>query len=309
MARDLCGFQAQDGPVLVTGAAGFAGRALMEMFELGPGDFAADLTDEFQAPAGVTKLAWPLPGPPPGIQGPVRYVVHLAGLSSVAHSASGEERVLQVNAGGTESVARWVREHSPGARILFASSAEVYRPDQGRLHEDSPLEPRSPYGKSKLLAENVLAGSGTDWVVGRSFPHFGPGQEGHFVLPSFCRRIVNALKEGSREIRTGNLEAVRDYLYIEDVVRAYGCILARGRSAAVYNVCSGSGNSIGELLRKLLGIAGGELEAVTDPGLLRNRDQYCQVGDPSRLEGLGWRREISLERGLELLYKWWEERL
>ncbi len=309
MARDLCGFEAEDGPILVTGAGGFVGRALMEKFHLGEGDFAADFSREFTSPPGVTRVAWELPGPPPSTLGPVRYVVHLAGLSSVAHSHAQVEKVMAVNAGGTGSVAQWVREVCPGARILLVSSSEVYEPSLTRLTEDSPPGPGNPYGRSKLLAEKTIAASGADWVVSRSFPHYGPGQQGHFVLPSFCRRIKESLRTGSPEIKTGNLQAVRDYLYVEDVIRAYACILTQGRSCGIYNVCSGTGHSIGELLDILMTVSGSGLRAVTDPGLLRKADQFCQVGDPGKLRKLGWEPVVPIEKGLELLYRWWEERL
>jgi len=305
----VCGFPLDDGPILVTGAAGFAGRALMEMFELGDGDFASDAFGDFSAPPGVEKIVWILPGPPPPGLGEVRYIVHLAGLSSVAHSIAGSDMVMAVNGTGTGSVLQWMKRRCPGARLLLASSAEVYSPSEARLGEDSPLAPRSPYGRSKLLAENLLKESGLDWTVSRSFPHFGPGQQGHFVLPSFCRRILGAARSGERIISTGNLCAVRDYLYIDDVVRAYACLLARGRKEGIYNVCSGSGHSIGELLHILMSISGTGLEAVTDPRLLRRDDQFCQIGDPSSLAVLGWDMKIPLNEGLRLLYRWWEERL
>ena len=309
MKRDLCGYRAEDGPILVTGAGGFVGRALMEKFRLGAGDYAADSTSEFTSPPGVTKVAWELPGPPPSSLGSVRYVIHLAGLSSVAHSHTQVEKVMAVNAGGAGSVADWVCKACPGARILFVSSAEVYKPSLTKLAEDSTLEPGSPYGRSKLMAEKIIAESGADYVVSRSFPHYGPGQQGHFVLPSFCRRIIESVRMGSSEIKTGNLQAVRDYLYIEDVIRAYACILTQGRSGGVYNVCSGTGHTIGELLDLLMTVSGSGLKAVTDPCLLRKADQFCQVGDPGKLRELGWEPGVSLEMGLELLYRWWEERL
>lgn len=309
MSREVCGFLLDDGPILVTGAAGFVGRALMEMFRLGPGDVAADAFEDYPVPPGVRKIRWELPGPPPATLDEVRYIVHLAGLSSVAHSHAGTDAVIEVNAAGTSSVLEWAGEKSPGARFLLASSAEVYRPSRTLLSEGSPIAPRSPYGQSKLLAETIIESSGLDWTISRSFPHFGPRQQGHFVLPSFCRRIIHAARNGEGTMVTGNLSAVRDYLYIDDVVRAYACLLAGGRSRGTYNVCSGTGHSIGELLEMLMTISGTGLKAVTDPRLLRSEDQYSQIGDSSRLCGLGWKMSVSLKDGLGLLYKWWEERL
>lgn len=308
MTRDLCGFRVEDGPVLVTGAGGFVGGALMKAFNLGPGDWATDVGCGFEAPPGVKKVAWELPGPAPDALEPVKYVVHLAGMSSVARTRDMEEKVMEVNAGGTGVVAEWVRKKCPDARLLLVSSSEVYRPSFDLLSEDSPCVPRNNYGRSKLAAEKIISNSGTDWIVSRSFPHFGPGQQGHFVLPSFCVRIIAAIREGRTCITTGNLQAVRDYLYIDDVIRAYACILSQGRSGGIYNVCSGKGHAIGDLLEMLMKIGGTGLEAVTDAGLLRKGDQFHQVGDPAKLVELGWKAGVSLEKGLELLYRWWEEK-
>ena len=309
MSRVIGDFTLDDGPVLVTGAAGFVGSRLMKLFHLGKGDIATDLNTDFQAPEGVRKIAWKLPGPPPGSLGQVRYVIHLAGLSSVAHSHTSEEKVKSVNYEGTRSVLRWLKEVTGDALLLFASSAEVYKPSKDILHELSPLDPRSPYGKSKLEAEKLISDSGVQNVIARSFPHFGPGQAGHFVLPSFCRRVIRSVRSGEGVISTGNLNAVRDYLYIDDVVMAYASLLANGQHGEVYNVCSGNGNSIGDLLALITSIPGAGLRTMIDPGLLRQEDQFCQIGSPAKLKTLGWTPENSLEKSLELLYKWWEERL
>ncbi len=150
MSRNLCGFAVEDGPILVTGASGFVGRTLMEMFDLGTEDFAADASTEFTAPGGVKKIHWELPGPPPDSLGEVRYVVHLAGLSSVAHSHRGQETVISVNGRGTASVAHWVKLRCPGARILLASSAEVYRPPGSPLRRVRPRNPGAPTGRASF---------------------------------------------------------------------------------------------------------------------------------------------------------------
>ncbi|MCK5786648.1 MAG: GDP-mannose 4,6-dehydratase [Candidatus Sabulitectum sp.] len=309
MSRQIGDFSLDDGPVLVTGAGGFAGGRLMELFQLGQGDIASDITSDFYAPAGVRRIAWELPHDPPVSLGDVRYVVHLAGLSSVAHTRSSVEKVMKVNAEGTLKVARWAARYSPDATLLFASSAEVYRPSAETLAETSPLGPRSPYGESKLRAENLLADSGVEHVIARSFPHYGSGQSGHFVLPSFCQRVIASVRNGTDEISTGNLQAVRDYLYIDDVVLAYACLLANGRSGGIYNVCSGTGHSIGDLLSLIVKISGSGTQGVTDHRLLRENDQFCQIGDPGKLRALGWTVKVPLEEGLKMLYQWWEERL
>lgn len=309
MSRQICGFLLDSGPILVTGAGGFVGRRLMDLFELGEGDIAADCNENYSVPHGVRKIVWNLPDPPPASLGSVQYVIHLAGLSSVAQSRSSTDLFMRVNADGTRTLIDWAKERSPDARLLLASSAEVYKPSADLIDETSPLGPGSPYGKSKVVAEEMLMQSGLNFVISRSFPHFGPGQAGHFVLPSFCTRIIRSLRNGEGAIRTGNLNAVRDYLYIDDVIRAYACLLAKGQTGGIYNVCSGTGHSIGELLSLILEIPGTGPSAVTDPRLFREEDQFCQIGNQAKLGALGWTIQVPLEEGLRRLYHWWKERL
>lgn len=309
MSREVCGFMLEDGPILLTGAGGFVGKRLMELFNLGKGDFAADVSTMFTAPDGVTKINWQLPGEPSSALGAVRYVIHLGGLSSVAQSNGNADLFSKVNTDGTASVIDWIKNYSPDALLLFISSAEVYKPSREKLSEESFAEPQNTYAESKYAAEKLLYNSGINWIIARSFPHFGPGQSGHFVLPSFCRRIIDSIGTDTKEMVTGNLSPVRDYLYIDDVVQAYAVLLSNGKPGEVYNVCSGYGNSIKELLDHLLEVSGVELAVVTDPKLLRRKDQFCQLGECGKLADLGWKPQFSIMDGISELYHWWKERL
>jgi GDP-4-dehydro-6-deoxy-D-mannose reductase len=306
------GYRLDPGAVLVTGAAGFAARHLMEALGMGPGDFAADVTADFDAPEGVRRIAWELPGQPPHGLGPVRYVFHLAAISSISRSFEDPAVVYSVNASGTASVLEYVRRSCPGARLVLASSAEVYGASADPLSESCPARPVTPYGGSKLAAEVAALqsrrASGADVVIARCFPHFGPWQSPGFALPSFCRRVLEAVHESGRAIRVGNLSAVRDYLYVDDVVRAYLCLASSGEAGGIYNVCSGTGASMQELLMKIIDLAGSRLAVEPDPELFRPVDIPVQIGDPTRLESLGWSRGTGIEDGLRRLYDWWRDR-
>jgi GDP-4-dehydro-6-deoxy-D-mannose reductase len=297
-----------DGPILVTGAAGFAAGHLMEELRLGPGDAAADARD-FTPPAGAARHVWRLPSEPPADMGGFRYIFHLAGLSSAAAGFRTPSRMYSVNTAGTASVLD-LAAGCPGCRVLLVSSADVYGSSPRDLDEDSPLAPVGPYGGSKAAAEAVAlqyaAFSGLDLVRARPFPHFGPGQEASFALPSFCRRIIEARRAGTGWVAAGNLAPVRDFTPVEDTVSAYALLAAEGASGGAYNVCSGSGISVGELLVRLMEVSGGLLEVRTDASLLRPADVSRQVGDPSRLTALGWRRRRGLDDSLRALYEWWE---
>lgn len=301
------------GPILVTGAAGFVGSHLMRELEMGEGDAAVDVTDDFPAPAGVRKVAWRLPSPHPDELEQFRCIVHLAAISSVSRTMNDIRRAFEVNLMGTISVLEYAAARCPGARILLVSSAEVYKPSQRPMDEDWKIGPINPYGSSKASAEitafQIASNHGLDLVVARPFPHLGPGQSENFALPSFCRRIITARREGTRSIRVGNLSPVRDYLYVSDVVRAYRYILGRGSSGSVYNVCSGTGCSMADLVRMLMNVAGVSLELEADPDLSRPVDVNFQVGDSSRIRSqLGWSPEVDRVEGMRRLFSWWEAR-
>ena len=111
-------------------------------------------------------------------------------------------------------------------------------------------------------------------------------------------------------LEVGNLEAVRDFTDVRDVVRAYWALLERGNSGEVYNVCSGRGRSIGDILRALLEISGVHVDLQVDRERLRPSDLPALVGDPTRLrEATGWEPRIPLERTFRDLLDHWRERV
>ncbi|MCD4846707.1 MAG: GDP-mannose 4,6-dehydratase [Candidatus Aegiribacteria sp.] len=304
----------ESGAILVTGAGGFVGSHLMSELEMGEGDIAVDISTDFRAPSGVRKIKWDLPSEAPEALKEVRYIIHLAAMSSVSRSLKEVHKAYEINLMGTISILEYMVSHCPEARLLMVSSAEVYKPTDDLITENSEIGPRNPYGTTKAAAEIAafqFAGNyNLDIVLARSFPHYGPGQSGDFAFPAFCKRIIEAARSGSKRIRVGNLRPVRDYLYVSDVARAYRYILNRGQSGSIYNVCSGTGNSIGDMVNMLIEISGHDIELEIDPDLFRPVDVEFQVGDPSRLNSLlGWKPEVSRNTGLSRLFSWWEERI
>jgi len=304
----------EPGPVLITGAAGFMGNYLMKELGMGEGDIAVDINTDFEAPEGVARISWHLPSPPPEELGEVRYIIHLAAMSSVSKSLKEVHEVYEINLMGTVSVLEYMVSKCPAARMLLASSSEVYKSVTDPISENCEIGPSNPYGTTKAAAEiaafQFARNYDLDIVVTRAFPHFGPGQSRDFALPSFCRRIIHSRRTGDIVIRAGNLNPVRDYLYVTDVARAYRYILNLGQSGSVYNICSGTGISIGDMVRMLIDISGTDIELKTDPDLFRPADVEFQVGDPSRLRSqMGWKPEVDRIEGLRKLFSWWEARI
>ncbi len=242
-------------------------------------------------------------------------VLHLAAASSVAGSWTSPARVLEINAvGQVHLFEALLASAAERPRVVVASSAEVYgRVPQDRVPvtEDAPLEPVSPYGVSKavqdLLARQYHVAHGLDTVRLRLFNHTGPRRPPHFFASGFARQIAD-IERGRRpsRIAVGDLEVVRDLTDVRDVARAWRLAALHGASGEVYNVCSGRAVKVGEVLHRLLALAGTEIEVEGDPALLRSADVPVLVGDPSRFaRATGWSPSIPLERTLADLLDWW----
>jgi GDP-4-dehydro-6-deoxy-D-mannose reductase len=245
-------------------------------------------------------------------------IVHLAGQSSVHRSWAAPGETLHTNVLGLVNLLDAVRKRGLNPVVLVVGSAEEYGPvppGAPPLTEDLPLRPSSPYAVSKV-AQGALAllygpAGGMRVVLTRTFPHTGPGRGDVFAESSFARQIAE-IEAGLRPpvLRVGNLEAVRDYTDVRDVVRAYWALLEQGQGGAVYNVCRGAGRRIRDLLDMLLARSRARVDVEVDPERLRPSDTPVLVGDPSLLrETTGWEPRIPMEVTLADLLDFWRKRV
>ena len=287
--------------VLVTGADGFVGTHLVRALRT-----RGDLVEACEGPGGLLGLE--ITDAAAVLErveqfGPAS-VVHLAGISSVAWSYQHPLETLQTNVLGTANLLEAVRKAAPLARVLLVGSGEEYgRLERGsRAVETRPLAPLSPYAASKAAAEMVgrqAVGSGLEVVLARAFNHLGPGQAAHFVIPSFARQLL-AVGRGDVPpvVKVGDLTPVRDFSHVADVVEAYLLLLERGGPGEVYNVCSGEGLSIQQTLDALQELAGTHAQVQVDTARLRRTEIPWLVGDPGKLERLGWQRRRQVRQAL-----------
>ena len=302
--------------LLVTGAGGFAGGWLLRaLLAEGHEVFAGALdgrppSHSGESPGGARWVALDVTSEA-SVREAVRTarpdgVFHLAGQASVGDSFADPAGTWEVNAGGTERLCRALAELAPGARLLLASSAEVYGtvPEAEQpIAETRPPAPANPYAESKVGAERAVGEAsrlgGVHAVVARSFNHTGPGQDTRFAIPSFARQLAE-IRRGRAEpvLRVGNLEARRDFLDVRDVVRAYRTLLERGEAGGVYNVCSGEAHRLRDMVDALVRLSGTGARVEVDPARVRPVDVPLLVGDAGRLRALGWEPKIPLERTL-----------
>lgn len=294
----------------MTGAGGFAGAHLMRQLADG-GWQAKGLTREggFDI-CDADALAAAIDETQPTA------VFHLAAIVDTVTTPSVDE-LLRVNVGGTEALIAAVREHAPGARLVFTSSAFVYgstTPAEQPIVESQELRPLTPYGESKVEAEQAVlsyAAAGGDALIARAFQHTGPGHTGAYALSDWAEQLARLKAAGeSGAIATGNLDVERDYLDVRDVTSAYIALAERGQSGGVYNVASGEPVTMRALLEGLIAAYGVDAAIETDPARLRSVDQPSVYADVSRLQAdTGWQRGFTLEQTLADLAAFWSARL
>jgi GDP-4-dehydro-6-deoxy-D-mannose reductase len=304
------------GPVLVTGAGGFAGSHLLQLLS-GRHDLVAwgraspgpeltplarwqqvDLLDRDRVRGLVDELR-------PGA------VYHCAGSPHVAESFADTARPLANNILATHHLFDALRRAGLNSRVLLTGSAAVYGSSDAPLTEDSPLAPANPYAHSKLAQEQLglraIREDGLDVIVTRPFNHTGPRQSAAFMAPTLAKQIA-LIERGQREpiLRVGNTSAVRDLSDVRDVVRAYAALMESGTPGTVYNVASGVGRSVQEVLDALIARANVPVRIEVDPARLRSGDSPRLVGNAARLTAAtGWRPEISFDRTMDDLLQYW----
>ena len=289
--------------ILVTGASGFVGRHLVprlrrDAHEVVETDRELDVADLRAVTSALEQIR------PDAI-------VHLAAQSSVAVSMNAPAETYTTNYLGTRSVLEAALHTSGGVRVLLVTSADTYgsaRPGSPPFTEASPLRPRSPYARSKAAADLLgahYATRGVDVLRARSFNHTGPGQSDSFVLPSFAHQLAE-IASGRRDaqLRVGNLDSVRDFLDVDDVVDAYARLIEPGVPHGVYNVSSGIGITVRSHLETMIRLSGVEPTIDVDPERFRPTDH--SVGDPEKLgEATGWAPRIPIAKTLERLVAYW----
>jgi len=285
--------------VLVTGAAGFVGRfavaALLDSDyavtglgkEARPEDFPVEADwyrADLLAADSLTSLARDWFG-----------VVHLAGNTVPSTFTNPGTALVNV------SMTLALLEHLRTGRVLLASSALVYRPSATPHDENSPLEPQGLYGLSKYLSEqlaDVYSGR-LDVLVARPFNHIGPGMQPGLAIPAILRRVADA-KSSALPIEMLGQNSVRDFVDVRDVVAAYLALLELSSpSHRVFNVCTGHGRSIRDVVETALAIVGLERDIRFAEAAMSGDDTSVLTGDASRLRAAtDWRAQYSLEQSL-----------
>ncbi|MGA3292282.1 MAG: GDP-mannose 4,6-dehydratase [Candidatus Microgenomates bacterium] len=304
--------------VLITGVAGFVGHYLTEsLLE----DYRVTGTDK--APLSPNSKIDYFPGDILdrkflgdliSKQKP-EVIFHLAAKSQTW--SRNVEEVFKINMLGTinlyESIleARENSDYNP--KIIFISSSEVYgnTTDPKNITEDSPLFPIKFYSASKVAADRLSysysQNEKLNILILRPFTHTGPGQQKGFFVPDICSQIAEVEKGDKNELLVGNLDSVRDYLDVRDVVAGYKTIINKdwvpGES---FNICSGHGIKIRAMLEILLKLSDKKFVTKEDPSKIRESDAPVYIGNNRKFrEATDWKPQISIEKTLKDTLNYW----
>lgn len=245
-------------------------------------------------------------------------IYHLAAQSFVPVSWITPSDTIQTNVIGTVNLFEAVRKAGIDPKIQVACSSEEYglvKPDEVPIKETNPLRPLSPYGVSKvaqdMLSFQYFQSYGIKIVVTRGFNHTGPRRGDVFVCSNFAKQVVE-IENGMKEpvINTGNLDAVRDFTDVRDMVKGYYLALKKGIAGDRYNICSEKGYKIKELLDMFLKMSDVSIKIEKDPERMRPSDVPILVGDSSKFrKQTGWKPEIPFETTLKDLLEYWRKKL
>lgn len=272
--------------MLVTGAAGFTGRhlcthlrecgyrvfGLVEHARVDPDDLVADLLD---APALGAAIRTAAPD----------HVVHLAAIAFPGHAEAAS--IYRVNLTGTLTLLEaLVREGFGRNRVLLPSTGTVYASSEsGELLETAPLAPATHYAVSKLAMEHMarMYARSLPITVVRPFNYTGPGQHEPYLIP----KIVRHFAERAATIELGNVDVIRDFLDVRSVVDVYQRLLNTPAAAGgTFNVCSGKGVAIRDLVAMLEELTGHRIAIRVNPKFVRPDEPRRIVGCSAKLHAI-----------------------
>ena len=299
---------------LIFGAAGFVGRYMAgelkrygyqvigsDIFDLDhsscfDGFLVCDLMNEDQVCA-VMEQSHP------------SAIINLAAISSVGQSWKMPRRTMEVNVTGAISILEAARSIVPEASLLFVGSSEEYAASCEPISEATPLNANNPYGVSKLALEKLSEIYRTRYGMKiyhvRSFNHTGIGQKETFVIPGWCRQAARITKSGREGImKVGNTSIVRDFGDVRDVVRAYRLVMESNDCSIVYNIGTGNGVRLSDLLEYLISLSPQKIIVKQDSTLFRPADNPVIICDHQLItEKLGWEPEYSVFDTVKEMYE------
>ena len=287
--------------ILITGINGFVGRSLQRALEdkgyrvsgidVRSNDscvHACDITDQAAVMRCFEELA-------------PDFIFHLAAISRVDYT--NPTLLYSINVTGTLNCLTAACRLKKKPQFLLVSSAQVYGivDDSSQpISEQTPSRPVNHYGASKASAENLAQVFHHEYdlpvSIVRPFNHIGRGQDPHFVIP----KIMKSIRDKNSSIQLGNLSVIRDFLDVRDVVDAYIRIMEHFNNGSVYNIASGTGCRLSDIVALIQEVAHVQLNIQRIDSLLRKNEIVKSIGDSSAFKkDYNWQPRYSIRESLE----------
>lgn len=306
--------------VLVTGASGFIGSHLVEALVAAGHEVTA-----FCEYNSFGDTGWHDPKLCRTILGDVRdadcmmdvirheipsynCVFHLAALIGIPYSYGAPRSYVDTNINGTLNVLQACKRAGP--RLICTSTSEVYGSCQrAPMAEDHPLSAQSPYAATKIAADQLALSFhrsfGTPVTIVRPFNTYGPRQSLRAVIPN----IITQCLDGD-DLRLGNVDAIRDYTYVEDTCAGFIAAMEHGKPGDVYNLGAGVAWKISAIAGLVAHICGKEMRYMRDDTRVRpdasEVDRLIASNEKAQTE-LGWKPQATMMTGLQAAIEWFRE--
>jgi UDP-glucose 4-epimerase len=222
--------------------------------------------------------------------------IHLAAKIDVVESVLHPKKVKDVNVNGTVNVLKCCIENNI-KKIIFSSSAAVYGDSDVTVTENTKASPLSPYGASKLSAENQIkkmAKNNLEYVILRLFNIYGKRQNIQYA--GVITKFADNISRDSPLVIYGDGKQTRDFVSISDVIDAFDCAI-KTNSSGTYNIASGRSVSINELAKMILDMSGGEMK-IEYKSEKKEDIRYSDADIALARQELGFSPKVGLKEGL-----------
>jgi len=228
------------------------------------------------------------------------HIIHLAAQTDVTFCEQNPQNCFEVNIGGTQNMLEIARKIN--IKFIFLSTSHVFGITKKLAIDENHLRtPTSIYSASKIageiLCESYAKSYGMDISIIRLFSVYGPHSPPHLV----SNKIINKIKS-NKKIDLGNLFPKRDFIFVDDAIRAILLITKKTHGFETYNVGTGKATSISQLCSIIEKISHSKLKINVKKSLKRKNEIKKIVANTKKINRLGWTPQNSLNDGLKKTY-------
>lgn len=236
-------------------------------------------------------------------------IIHLAAITAHSEIISKKYETLETNLNGTKNILDAFKASKRAKKFIFASTGKVYGEiDELPIIEKSITNPINILGKSKLIAEKLIdfyCDDKKSYVIFRIFQAYGPGQQINFLIPTILSQLSLDMKY-SQTITLGDVNAKRDYTFIEDIAAAFKCAISTDtqNGLQIYNISSGAALSAKDIITVIERLLDLKIKIKINEELLRSDETSIEYGSNLKAKNLlSWQPKFSIEDGLKKIIK------